>query len=174
MVALLSEASFSVCRLPVSIRLSCKYFFIVESKLTIVFTGRSSEIFWIEKTSADAAEKRFLQKLENFIEYLNYTCFLGIRSYEIHYAVYPIGAFYKPHFDTFRKDSGRKLSFICYLNENWLPENGGQLVLHLAKELLEITPIGGRLVCFESDKILHEVKIANQKRQSITGWLKVD
>lgn len=133
---------------------------------------RGDEIFWLEKAQADESELGFLNKLESFIEYVNYTCYLGLRSYEIHYASYPVGTFYKRHLDKFRNDSGRKLSFICYLNQNWQPENGGQLVLYLDHETLEILPLGGRLVCFESDKIEHEVLPANRERRSLTGWLK--
>jgi SM-20-related protein len=138
----------------------------------VVKAIRGDEIFWLEKDQADEAESAFLQKLESFIEYVNYTCYLGLRSYEIHYASYPVGTFYKRHLDKFKHDSGRKLSFICYLNQDWKPENGGQLVLHLENETLEVLPLGGRLVCFESDKIEHEVLPANRERRSLTGWLK--
>lgn len=138
----------------------------------VIKTIRGDEIFWLEKENADNTEKSFLDKLESFIEYVNYTCYLGIRSYEIHYASYPVGTFYKRHLDKFKSDSGRKLSFICYLNENWQPEDGGQLALYLENETLEILPIGGRLVCFESDKIEHEVLQTNRERKSITGWLR--
>ncbi|MFN3851522.1 MAG: 2OG-Fe(II) oxygenase [Spirosomataceae bacterium] len=138
----------------------------------VIKTIRGDEIFWLEKENADNTEKSFLDKLESFIEYVNYTCYLGIRSYEIHYASYPVGTFYKRHLDKFKSDSGRKLSFICYLNENWQPEDGGQLALYLENETLEILPIGGRLVCFESDKIEHEVLPTNRERKSITGWLR--
>jgi SM-20-related protein len=138
----------------------------------IIKSIRGDEIFWLEKEDADTSELSFLTKLESFIEYVNYTCYLGLQSYEIHYASYPIGKFYKRHLDKFKNDSGRKLSFICYLNTNWQPENGGQLMLYLESENLEILPIGGRLVCFESDKIEHEVLPANRERRSLTGWLK--
>lgn len=138
----------------------------------VIKTIRGDEIFWLEKENADNTEKSFLDKLESFIEYVNYTCYLGIRSYEIHYASYPVATFYKRHLDKFKSDSGRKLSFICYLNENWQPEDGGQLALYLENKTLEILPIGGRLVCFESDKIEHEVLPTNRERKSITGWLR--
>lgn len=144
----------------------------VSKQHEIVKTIRGDEIFWLEKEKADEAETGFLNKLESFIEYVNYTCYLGIRSYEIHYATYPVGTFYKRHLDKFKSDSGRKLSFICYLNENWQPQDGGQLALYLPNETIEVLPIGGRLVCFESDKIEHEVLPTNRERKSITGWLK--
>ena len=93
--------------------------------------------------------------------------------------MYPVGTFYKRHIDTFQNDDRRKLSFVCYLNEDgWLPENGGELTLYLnnsdASETFEksIYPLPGRVVIFESQIIEHEVKPVNKERLSITGWLK--
>lgn len=138
----------------------------------VVKNIRGDEILWLEKDKANAWEAEFLQRLEEFMSYVNYTCFLGLRSYEIHYASYPVGTFYKRHLDKFRNDSGRKLSFICYLNDGWQADNGGELVLHLPDKEEVIIPIGGRLVVFESDKIEHEVLPANRERRSLTGWLR--
>jgi SM-20-related protein len=138
----------------------------------IVKNVRGDEILWLEKDKAHAIEKRFLERLEEFMSYVNYTCFLGLRSYEIHYASYPVGTFYKRHLDKFRNDSGRKLSFICYLNQNWQADNGGELVMYLPEKEEVVLPVGGRLVVFESDKIEHEVLPANRERRSLTGWLR--
>lgn len=133
---------------------------------------RGDEILWLDKTNAAGAEMVFLDRLEQFMSYVNYTCFLGLRSYEIHYASYPVGTFYKRHLDKFRNDSGRKLSFICYLNQDWQADNGGELVLYLLGEDKKVLPLGGRLIVFESDKIEHEVLPANRERRSLTGWLR--
>ena len=119
----------------------------------------------------------FFSKINNLVGYLNKTCFLGILHKEFHYALYPIGTFYKRHIDTFQNDDRRKLSFVCYLNEDgWLPENGGELVLYLNENGNEtekvIYPFPGRVVIFESQIIEHEVKPVNTERLSITGWLK--
>ena len=133
---------------------------------------RGDEILWLDKTNAAGAEMVFLDRLEQFMSYVNYTCFLGLRSYEIHYASYPVGTFYKRHLDKFRNDSGRKLSFICYLNQDWQADNGGELVLYLPGEDKKVLPLGGRLIVFESDKIEHEVLPANRERRSLTGWLR--
>ena len=116
-------------------------------------------------------------KINNLVGYLNKTCFLGILHKEFHYALYPTGTFYKRHIDTFQNDDRRKLSFVCYLNEDgWLPENGGELVLYLNENGEEkekvIYPFPGRVVIFESQIIEHEVKPVNTERMSITGWLK--
>jgi SM-20-related protein len=138
---------------------------------------RGDVILWMDEKLANAKELQFFDKLNDLIGYLNKTCFMGILHKEFHYAIYPTGTFYKRHIDTFQNDDRRKLSFVCYLNdENWLPENGGELVLYLNEDGTEtekvIYPFPGRVVIFESQIIEHEVKPVNTKRLSITGWLK--
>ena len=144
---------------------------------TIVKSIRGDVILWMDELKADASELLFFNKINNLITYLNKTCFLGILHKEFHYALYPKGTFYKRHIDTFQNDDRRKLSFVCYLNEDgWLPENGGELVLYLNDHGQEaekvIYPFPGRVVIFESQVIEHEVKPVNTERLSITGWLK--
>lgn len=143
----------------------------------IVKSIRGDVILWMEEAKADASESVFFSKINNLINYLNKTCFLGILHKEFHYALYPKGTFYKRHVDTFQNDDRRKLSFVCYLNEDgWLPENGGELVLYLNERGEEtekiIYPLPGRVVIFESQIIEHEVRPVNTERLSITGWLK--
>lgn len=138
----------------------------------IVKSIRGDEIFWLDKPTATEAEKRYLAQVEAFMLYLNRTCYLGLQSYEMHYAVYPVGTFYKRHLDRFQTDSGRKLSLICYLNDVWEEADGGQLRLYLKEGVQDILPLAGRIVIFESDKIEHEVLTAHKERRSVTGWLK--
>jgi SM-20-related protein len=143
----------------------------------IVKSIRGDVILWMDENKANAAEKLFFNKINNLVNYLNKTCFLGILQKEFHYAVYPEGTYYKRHIDTFQNDDRRKLSIVCYLNEDgWLPENGGELVLYLNENGEEtekvIYPFPGRVVIFESQIIEHEVKPVKSKRLSITGWLK--
>ncbi len=138
---------------------------------------RGDVILWIDELKANTAELLFFNKINNLVSYLNKTCFLGILHKEFHYALYPTGTFYKRHIDTFQNDDRRKLSFVCYLNEDgWLPENGGELVLYLNENGQEVEkviyPFPGRVVVFESQIIEHEVKPVNTERLSITGWLK--
>lgn len=146
---------------------------------TIEKSIRGDIILWIDELTSNEAEQLFFNKMNDLIRYLNTTCFMGILHKEFHYALYPIGTFYKRHIDTFQNDDRRKLSFVCYLNEDgWLPENGGELTLYLnnsdTSEMTEksIYPLPGRVVIFESQIIEHEVKPVNKERLSITGWLK--
>ncbi|PNQ74866.1 oxidoreductase [Hanstruepera neustonica] len=143
----------------------------------IIKSIRGDMILWMDETKADSSERLFFNKINNLIAYLNKTCFMGILQKEFHYALYPEGTFYKRHIDTFQNDDRRKLSFVCYLNEDgWLPENGGELVLYLNDNGQEtekvIYPLPGRVVIFESQIIEHEVKPVKTERMSITGWLK--
>ncbi|MFD2517288.1 2OG-Fe(II) oxygenase [Salinimicrobium flavum] len=138
---------------------------------------RGDFILWLNEAKAEEAEKIFFSKINNFVEYLNKTCYLGILHKEFHYALYPEGTFYKRHLDTFQNDDRRKLSLVCYLNEqDWKPEYGGELVIYLndhGKEIEKIIyPFPGRVVIFESQILEHEVKPVKTERLSITGWLK--
>lgn len=144
---------------------------------TIEKTVRGDFILWLNEKDAGVAEKIFFSKINSLVEYLNRTCFLGILQKEFHYAVYPKGTFYKRHLDTFQNDDRRRLSLVCYLNdENWKPENGGELVIYNNENGIEVAksiyPLPGRVVIFESQILEHEVKPVNTTRLSITGWLK--
>ena len=139
---------------------------------------RGDEILWIDEKTATSVELTFLQRIGEFVDYVNQTCYLGLRDYEFHYALYPPGTFYKRHLDQFRSDSRRKLSVICYLNTDWHETDGGQLALYLpdseetSERQITIAPVGGQLVCFESARLEHEVLPATRERLSVTGWLK--
>ena len=141
-------------------------------------TVRGDFILWINEAEGRAVERRFFNKINNLVDYLNRTCFLGILQKEFHYAVYPTGTFYKRHLDTFQNDDRRKLSMVCYLNDDsWVTTNGGELTLYLPSEngetALDIIPKPGRMVIFESQVLEHEVKpVLASERLSITGWLK--
>jgi SM-20-related protein len=39
------------------------------------------------------------------------------------------------------------------------------------EKTITIAPLSGRLVCFESEKLDHEVTEAFAERYSVTGWL---
>lgn len=138
---------------------------------------RGDFILWLNEAEENPDEKTFFTKINHFSDYLNKTCFMGILYKEFHYALYPKGTFYKRHLDTFQNDDRRKLSLVCYLNEqSWKPEYGGELVLYLYENGQEtektIYPFPGRVVIFESQVLEHEVKPVKMERLSITGWLK--
>lgn len=144
---------------------------------TIIDDVRGDFILWLDESTSNEAEKMFFDRINDLVHYLNRTCFLGIREKEFHYALYPDGTFYKRHLDTFQNDSRRKLSLVCYLNEeSWQMDFGGELTIYSYENGAEternIVPKQGRMVIFESQILEHEVKPVKQPRLSITGWLK--
>lgn len=133
---------------------------------------RGDKILWLDK-KVNKLHEQYLKAVENFMEYINRTCYTSLNSYEFHYAVYKPGAFYKRHLDQFRSDRGRQFSMVTYLNPNWKNENGGELVLYLEGEREEVLlPEFGKSIIFKSSEIEHEVKETKLNRLSIAGWLK--
>ena len=132
---------------------------------------RGDFIQWIDKVNASQPIKVYLDMVQSLIATLNQSLFLSLKDYEVHMTIYPAGSFYKRHLDQFKADDHRKLSIILYLNINWKKEQGGQLRMHLPSGSKDIFPEAGRLVCFRSDTIEHEVLPASRDRLSLTGWI---
>jgi SM-20-related protein len=132
---------------------------------------RGDYIQWIDKTPAQAPLITYLSRLNELASFVNQQLFLSLKDHEVHMTVYPPGSYYKRHLDQFKKDDHRKLSVICYLNESWKEEEGGQLRIFLPEKSIDVLPLAGRLVCFRSDQLEHEVLPATRPRLSLTGWL---
>ena len=133
---------------------------------------RSDAIYWLDRKHNNPYENEFFNRVEDFIRYLNISCYAGITGYEFHYSLYEKGSFYTTHLDQFQNNSNRKYSMISYLNTNWKEADGGQLLIHEAGKDQSITPTAGKTVFFKSNELLHEVLLTRQPRMSITGWLK--
>ena len=133
---------------------------------------RGDHIQWIEAGQAQACD-HYLGLMDSLREAMNRGLFLGLEDFESHFALYPPGAFYLRHVDRFRDDDRRMVSAVLYLNDDWLPEHGGQLRMYLDKSLeQDVVPIGGCLVVFLSGDIPHEVLPATRDRLSLTGWFR--
>ena len=132
---------------------------------------RGDYIQWVDRTSAPPSIQAYLAKLNELISFVNQNLFLSLKDYEVHLTIYPPGSYYKRHLDQFKKDDHRKLSVICYLNENWKEDEGGQLRIYLPEKNIDVIPVAGRLVCFRSDQLEHEVLAATRPRLSLTGWI---
>jgi len=132
---------------------------------------RGDYIRWIDKNEAPPPVKIYMDRLERLCVFLNQSLYLSLKDYEVHFTIYPAGSFYKRHLDQFKKDDHRKLSVICYLNKEWQEDHGGQLRMYLNENAVEFLPLSGRLVCFRSDQIEHEVLPATRERLSLTGWM---
>ncbi|MBU3069374.1 2OG-Fe(II) oxygenase [Aestuariicella sp. G3-2] len=142
---------------------------------TLVKTIRKDEICWI--TGDTPATKAWLDWTAELQAYLNRRLFLGLFSFESHFAHYAPGDFYKRHVDAFRGDTNRILSVVIYLNRDWRDENGGELILYQDREDTtgqKIKPSFGTIVTFLSEEFPHEVLPARSDRYSIAGWFRVN
>ncbi len=133
---------------------------------------RSDAIYWLDRKHEDKYENEFFDRIDDFISYLNKSCYAGITGYEFHYSLYETGSFYKKHIDQFQNNPNRKYSLISYLNNNWQKEDGGELMIYQLNKEQKISPMQGKTIFFKSNELEHEVLITHQTRMSITGWLK--
>ena len=75
--------------------------------------------------------------------------------------------------DRFRDDDRRTVTVVLYLNEEWQPDEGGELRLYLPDgRVHDVMPLGGSLACFMSADFPHEVLPATRERLSLTGWFR--
>lgn len=145
-----------------------------QSNLTTNKLIRSDIIYWLDRKHNNIHENSFFDLIDNFIIYLNRTCFTGITSYEFHYAYYDKGSSYKRHLDQFKCNKDRAFSMIMYLNSDWIPADGGQLCIYNLGDTQIISPTNGKCVFFKSSELEHEVLLSFKPRMSITGWLKTN
>lgn len=136
---------------------------------------RSDQVMWLEPEDVSVEQGIYLAWLETLRLALNRRFFLGVFGFEGHFAIYPEGAFYKPHLDRHAGTGDRIITVILYLNPDWRPGDGGELKLWTtpgeksgAFELIE--PRLGTLVCFLAGDFWHEVLPTGKSRMSITGW----
>lgn len=134
---------------------------------------RGDFTFWLDPLDPPQEFKLIIQFLEDLKSRVNEKFFLGLKQFECHLAYYPPGTFYKKHLDRFESNSSRSLSFVFYLNEEWDPSNGGELVLYdkNGTQIETLNPLPGSFVCFLSEEFPHEVKAAKTERRSLTGWM---
>lgn len=132
---------------------------------------RGDYIQWINPQTAPAPMQPYINRLRALVSFLNQALFLSLKDFEIHLTVYPPGSFYKRHLDQFKQEDHRKLSIICYLNDDWQDSDGGQLRVYFPDTVQDFLPLAGRLICFRSDLLEHEVLPATRERLSITGWM---
>jgi len=137
---------------------------------------RRDQIRWLSRQSP--VESDYLEWMENLREGLNRRLFMGLFDYEAHFAHYPEGAFYKRHLDAFRGQTNRVLTTVYYLNPDWRPELGGELLIWPDADsetvIEKVVPQMGTLVVFLSERFPHEVLPAHADRYSIAGWFRVN
>ncbi|KZY33532.1 2OG-Fe(II) oxygenase [Oleiphilus sp. HI0081] len=138
-------------------------------------TVRSDEIAWIsEETEAGKAWLEWASQLQS---YMNRRLYLGLFSFESHFAHYSAGDFYQRHLDAFKGQSNRTLTLVAYFNKDWTQEDGGELVVYKDQDDQEgqkVLPSFATLVVFLSEEFPHEVLPAKKDRYSIAGWFRVN
>ncbi|MBA6338857.1 2OG-Fe(II) oxygenase [Colwellia sp. BRX8-7] len=142
---------------------------------------RTDEISWI--TSNNQASCAWITWTESLQAYLNRRLFLGLFSFESHFAHYAKGDFYKKHKDAFKGEGNRVLSVVVYLNQHWSADDGGELVIYDKKipasavvdnSKIKVLPSFGTIVVFLSEEFPHEVLPAKRDRYSIAGWFRLN
>lgn len=138
---------------------------------------RGDAVLWLDEHTAAPAQRLYLDRMAALQTALNRALYLGLFSYETHFAVYPPGAFYKRHLDAFHGRPGRTLSCVLYLNDGWTDADGGHLRIYLdgdkPEPSVDVRPEAGTLVTFLSERFEHEVLPATRERASVTGWFSV-
>jgi SM-20-related protein len=136
---------------------------------------RRDEICWIN--GEYPATKAWLDWTSQLQQHLNRSLFMGLFSFESHFAHYRPGDFYKRHLDAFKGQANRVLSLVVYLNPGWTTEDGGEIVIYRDEqdqEGIKVLPHFGTVVAFLSEDFPHEVLPAHRDRYSIAGWFRVN
>lgn len=142
---------------------------------------RTDAICWL--TDNSQASSAWVSWAESLQVFLNRRLFLGLFSFESHFAHYAKGDFYKKHKDAFKGEGNRVLSVVVYLNKHWNPTDGGELVIYnnqlpdsslIDNTKTTVIPGFGTIVVFLSEEFPHEVLPAKRDRYSIAGWFRLN
>lgn len=135
---------------------------------------RRDKILWLDNQRASLGAWRVWTT--DLQQYLNQRLFLGLFSFENHFALYEPGDFYRLHYDAFKGQSNRVLSLVTYLNHDWPDEAGGELLIYDQHQVLivKVPPKAATVVLFLSEEFPHEVLPVTQERYSVAGWFRVN
>ena len=137
---------------------------------------RGDQTYWLDENPDSQTQKDFLDFMRELQKKLNESFFIGLQEIEAHYALYPPGAGYDKHIDQHAHTAYRKITFILYLNPQWQPGDGGELLIfdpqNPEQVLTQIQPLFGRFILFRSEVFPHQVATSGRDRKSLTGWLR--
>jgi len=135
---------------------------------------RSDSIYWLTENGSEA-QNEFLAKMNDLMAMLNRELYFGLKQFEGHFARYEQGQFYKKHSDQFIGTKERLVTTVTYLNS---PAFGGELRVYNKQDNnlidADVKPVAGRLICFLTSDIYHEVLPAVETRYSIAGWFRTN
>ncbi len=135
---------------------------------------RSDRIFWLDSKSEprNETDQNILTQLEDLKNRLKNYFRTSLVELECHYSIYNFGQHYDRHSDAPFDNNKRVFSFVIYLNENWNPENGGQIIGYDQDRILfKLNPEMGQMLIFKSE-LEHEVVKASKARYALTGWMR--
>ncbi len=134
---------------------------------------RGDWILWWDEDALTPIQAIYWAEIERLRQVLNEALFLGLIAFEVHYAVFPPGAFYRRHRDRFLTADERVISCILYLNPAWSEDDGGALRIYDPDGTAhDILPRAGTFILLRSDTVEHEVQPTRKERFSVTGWLR--
>lgn len=133
---------------------------------------RSDQVHWLEPDLLSLTQKIYFQRIDALRAALNRHLFLGLDSFEAHFATYPEGSFYARHLDRHAGTLDRIITIVYYLNRDWSQADGGQLRLYHGETHTDTQPDLGQAIIFLAADYPHEVLPATRTRMSITGWLR--
>lgn len=148
-------------------------------------TIRNTLVDWMSSSLPHTTvESHFLQYMDVFRGQLALSLSLDLCSEDTEalYVRYPVGGFYKAHSDSHypgpdisAQDSERRLSFILYVNVNdWQPNQEGCLRLWPGTpESIDLPPLPGCLILFNSRDLYHEVMKTEVVRRAVVGWFRM-
>lgn len=124
---------------------------------------------WVEPTDLPEAHDLF----GSVRELLAHGTWVALDGFELQAACYPgAGARYARHVDALREDALRRFTAILYLNPDWVPGHGGQLIAWTPTGLRRIAPRAGRMVLFRSECLPHAVSASRAPRYALTAWMR--
>lgn len=133
---------------------------------------------WIEENTTSLLLIELREQIELMRIMLNQSFYLGLKSFETHFAIYPPDSEYQRHVDNHQGANSRAITFILYLNDLWKKGDGGELSLFQPGNhqnlLAQIEPKLGTLVFFRSEVFPHQVEKNLHQRLSLTGWFRTD
>lgn len=135
---------------------------------------RRDKTGWLNGESS--AQRRYLERMDTLREAMNRSLYLGLREFEAHFARFDQGDFYRTHVDALKGQRNRVVTSVTYLNAEWQPTWGGELVMYHESgvELTRVLPRSGVTVLFLSEVFPHQVLPALTSRYSIAGWFRVN
>jgi SM-20-related protein len=137
---------------------------------------RSDEVCWLDPENLTVVQTELSDTLEVLRVLLNRTFFLGLHDFESHLAIYENNQHYDRHRDRFSDADRRCVSFVLYLNPNWLKGDGGELRIYKSEHSeaiqTDVVPSWGKLLLFLSADTWHEVMPTHKQRLSLTGWFR--